>query len=160
MDWLSVVGSIASIAAALWAWYEAIRSRRFANDAEKIRSQIVSQRKTSELSELRPLVSNALEHIKPYSTTMASSLIGVDKADREKHAAHVQTLLNKIFELEEYFSAGFSRDFYDTTHASLQSFLSAETADDLKKFGMQLNRQIVDFSSVLRKLLNERRESV
>lgn len=159
MDWLSIVGSIASIIGAIWAWREAIRSSNSASKAEQIKIQMINQRKTSELSELKTLVSEALESIKRYSTTMTSSLIGADTTNKENEAAKVQSLLNKIVEFDEYFSNGFASDFFDKSHSSLQSFLSAETPADLKKFGMELHRQIVDFSSILRKTLTEKKET-
>lgn len=159
MDWLSIVGSIASIGGAIWAWREAVKSSNFASKAEQIKTQMINQRKTSELSELKPLVSEALECVKRYSTTMTSSLIGADTSNKENEAAKVQSLLNKIVEFSDYFTDGFATDFFDASHASLQSFLNASTPNDSKKFGMELHRQIVDFSSILRKALTDKKET-
>jgi len=159
MDWLSIVGSIASIGGALWAWKEAKNSSNSATKAEQIKSQIINQRKTSELSELKPLVTDAMESVKKYSTQMMSSFIGMDKTTKEVEAQKVQTLLNKIVEFGEYFPDGFADDFFNTAHSSLQSFLSATEPENEKKHGMDLHKQIVDFSSVLRKNLTDKKET-
>ena len=69
MDWLSIIGSVASIGGAIWAWREAVKSSKSASKAEKIKTQMINQRKTSELSELKPLVFSATECVKRYSTS-------------------------------------------------------------------------------------------
>ena len=159
MDWLSIIGSIASIGGAIWAWRAAIRSSKSASRAEQIKTQMINQRKTSELSELKPLVTDALGCIKRYSTTMVSSLVGADNKNREDEAAKIQSLLNRIVEFSEYFSENFANQFFETSHASLQSFLAAQTPEDSKKYGMELHRQMIDFSSVLRKQLTDKKET-
>lgn len=166
MDWLSiviafisVVGSIASIGGAIWAWKEAVKSSDSAARAEQIKTQMVNQRKTSELSELKPLVLDATNCVKRYSTTMVSSFVGVNVSSKEDEAAKIQTLLNKIVEFSDYFAEGFAKQFFETSHSSLQSFLGASTPEDTKKFGIDLHKQMVDFSSILRKQLTEKKES-
>ncbi|MGR3972474.1 hypothetical protein [Shewanella sp. 1180_01] len=159
MDWLSIIGSVASIGGAIWAWKEAVKSSKSATKAEQIKAQMINQRKTSELSELKPLVLDATDSVKRYSTTMVSSLIGADETTKETEAAKIQTLLNKIVEFSDYFPENFANQFFETSHSSLQSFLEANSPGDSKKHGMDLHKQMVDFSSVLRKNLTEKKES-
>ena len=159
MDWLSIIGSVASIGGAIWAWKEAVNSSQSATKAEQIKTQMVNQRKTSELSELKPLVLDATDSVKRYSTTMVSSLIGADETTKETEAAKIQTLLNKIVEFSDYFPENFANQFFETSHSSLQSFLAANSPQESKKHGMDLHKQMVDFSSVLRKNLTEKKES-
>lgn len=159
MDWLSIAGSIASIGGAIWAWREAVRSSNSATRAEQIKTQMINQRKTSELSELKPLVLEATNCVKRYSTQMVSSFVGANFLSKEDEAAKIQTLLNKIVEFSDYFSEDFANQFFETSHSSLQSFLGASTPEDTKKYGMDLHKQMVDFSSVLRKQLTEKKES-
>lgn len=161
MDWLSIAGSIASIGGAFWAWREAVRCSNAAASAEKIKTQLINQRKTSELSELNPLVSEAINCLNRYSTKMVSSLIGTNfpSSSKEDEAAKIQTLLNKIVEFSDYFPENLAKNFFETSHSSLQSFLEASTPEDTKKYGINLHKQMVDFSSVLRKQLTEKKES-
>lgn len=159
MDWLSIIGSVASIGGAIWAWKEAVKSSKSATKAEQIKAQMINQRKTSELSELKPLVLDATDSVKRYSTTMVSSLIGADETTKETEAAKIQTLLNKIVEFSDYFPENFANQFFETSHNSLQKFLEANSPGDSKKHGMDLHKQMVDFSSVLRKNLTEKKES-
>lgn len=159
MDWLSIVGSVASIGGAIWAWREAVKSSKSASKAEQIKTQMINQRKTSELSELKPLVFAATECVKRYSTTMVSRLAGSGDTTKEDEAEKIQTLLNKIIEFGDYFPDGFSEQFFEISHRSLQSFLAATSPEDSKKYGMDLHKQMVDFSSVLRKNLTEKKET-
>lgn len=159
MDWLSVGGSVASICGAIWAWKEAGKSSKSATKAEQIKTQMINQRKTSELSELKPLVLDATESVKKYSTTRVSSLIGADESSKEIEAAKIQTLLSKIIEFSDYFPENFANDFYETSHKSLQFFLAANSPKESKKHGMALHKQMVDFSSILRKNLTEKKET-
>lgn len=159
MDWLSIVGSVASIVGAIWAWKEAIKSSKSATKAEQIKTQMINQRKTSELSELKPLVIDAINSVNKYSTSMTSSLIGAGKTTKETEAEKIQKLLNKIGEFSDYFQDGFANQFFATSNRSLQSFLEANNPQDSKRHGMDLHKQMVDFSSILRKNLTEKKES-
>ena len=159
MDWLSAIGSIVSIGGAIWAWRESVKSAQSASQAEKIKDQMINQRKTSELSELKPLVTDALESVKRYSTTMVSNLIGANVSSKEVEAAKIQSLVNKIVEFNDYFPEGFAQDFFETSDGSLQSFLGSNTPKDSKKYGMELHKQMVDFSSILRKKLTDSKEA-
>lgn len=90
---------------------------------------------------------------------MVSSFVGSNFLSKEDEAAKIQTLLNKIVEFSDYFPKDFANQFFETSHSSLQSFLGASTPEDTKKYGMDLHKQMVDFSSVLRKQLTEKKES-
>ncbi|OIN06171.1 hypothetical protein BFS86_19360 [Shewanella algae] len=158
MDVLTVIGSIASIIGALWAWKQAVDASGSATKAEEIKSQIINQRKTSELSEIRPLLEQSLTAMRRYSTRMAASIIGDEPTSKEDEAEKVQACLNKIMEYSEYFQDDFASQFYETAHDSLQKFLNSTVPEEVKKHGMDLHKQMVDFSSVLRKQINEKRE--
>ena len=161
MDWLSIVGSIASIGGACWAWYEAKNSSRSASKAEQIKIQLINQRKTAELSELRPLVSSAIDSVKHYNTKMVSTIAGYGQQamSKESEAEKIQTLLNKVVEFSDYFQDGFAEQFYDDSNKSLQLFLSSNEACDTKNYGIDLHRQALNFSTILRKQLTEKREA-
>ncbi len=90
---------------------------------------------------------------------MVSSFAGANFLSKEDEAAKIQTLLNRIVEFSDYFPEDFANQFFETSHSSLQSFLGASTPEDTKKHGMDLHKQMVDFSSVLRKQLIEKKES-
>lgn len=161
MDWLSIAGSVASIGGAVWAWREAKRSSRSASKAEQIKTQLVNQRMTAELSEIKPLLSSALDAVKHYNTRSVSTLAGLgdQSTSKEAEAEKVQSLLNKVVEFSDYFPEGLGQQFYDDTDASLQEFLSSTQASDTKKFGCDLHRQLLNFSTVLRKNLTEKKEA-
>lgn len=86
MDVLTVIGSIASIIGALWAWKQAVDASGSATKAEEIKSQIINQRKTSELSEIKPLLEQSLTAMRRYSTRMAASIIGDEPTSKEDEA--------------------------------------------------------------------------
>lgn len=88
---------------------------------------------------------------------MVSNFVGANFSGKEDEAAKIQTLLNKIVEFSYYFPEGFENQFFDTTYSSLQSILGASTPDQTKNFGMDLDKQIVVFYSVLRKKLTEKK---
>ncbi|RZQ54926.1 hypothetical protein C1E23_01175 [Pseudoalteromonas phenolica] len=159
MDLFNIVGTFASIGSAIWAFVEARKSRDAASQAENVKTQIINQRKTAELSELNPLLTEAVNCCKHYTTSGSSSLIGVELNKKENEAAKIQSLLDKIIEYSEYFPNGFATEFYELTDESLQEFLNSESAEDIKKHGKQLHRQLINFSSILRKSITEMKES-
>lgn len=161
MDLLSIIGSIASIGGAFWAWYEAKKSSNSASKAEEIKTQLINQRKTAELSEIKPLLASAIESIKHYNTKTVTTLAGLGEQSisKEAEAEKVQSLLSKVVEFSDYFQDGFAQQFYDDSNKSLQEFLSSTEASDTKKYGSDLHRQIINFSTVLRKQLTEKKET-
>lgn len=161
MDWLSIVGSIASIGGALWAWNEAKKSSRSASEAQQIKTQLINQRKTAELSEIKPLLSSALDAVKHYNTKSVTTLAGLGEqsTSKELEAEKIQSLLNKVVEFSYYFVEGFGQQFYDDSNKSLQAFLSSTQAIDTKRYGCDLHRQLLTFSTVLRKNLTEKKEA-
>lgn len=158
---ITVVGTLASVASAIFAWRQAETARDSANKAEEIRTQLISHRKTSELSELKVALGKAQTAMTKYGPASAkSSLQGVNQA---RDASDVQDFLLSLKENRNLFQRNGinSADILCTRlYELIATFSSATTSSNKKEAGTELLEAINSFSPVVKQALDSRKEGV
>lgn len=86
-SWISVIGSIASIGGAIWAFIEANKASKSASKAEKVKGELVERRKLVEVSQVHAETSRILKTV---------STVGPSCNSRSSEALIVQTLLKRL----------------------------------------------------------------
>src|SRR5215203_3415156 len=98
---ITIMGTIASLGGAAISFGQAREARAAASEAARMRSQIVNQRKTSDLAGLKVHCERTIKIMEKYGPgASASSLKGVNRAS---DAAEVQTLILEANQLRDAF---------------------------------------------------------
>ena len=156
---LSVLGSIASIGAAIWAFVEAKRSRKAAQKAEQVRSEMIDRRKLVEVSQLLAETRRVMQSVSRAGPACTErKLKGVDCSEIARDVEQYSRLLG---EQEMHFFADFqnhARQLRAALMGDIKALADATTFEDKKAAGMRLYEKIDNFSPVVKELLDEKRE--
>ena len=99
---LSILGSIASIGAAIWAFVEARKSINAATKAEEFKNEIIYLRKTVEVSQVYSETKRVLNVVSKVGPSFNPSVFaGINCADIAKE---VEVFSSFILEQSEHFS--------------------------------------------------------
>jgi len=94
--WISVIGSIASIGGAIWAFVEARKSSRAATKAEKVRDEIISRRKLIEVSQVHAETARILKIVSTVGPACNPSLLrGVNCGSIAKDVEEYSRYINE-----------------------------------------------------------------
>lgn len=160
IDAISVIGSIASILGAIWAWKEAKKSKTSAELAQRIKDQLIGHRKTSELAELQALLSTAQKKFTKYGASNPKALAGIDHhADSESLLSFMHTLksYNEYFEGEH---ENVADKFYDDIEKTLQLFRTSSSINNITEHGNSILNKLANFSPILKREFTSKKESV
>src|SRR5690606_22624257 len=102
---LSVLGSIASIGAAIWAFVEAKKARRAADKAETVRGELIDRRKLVEVSQLLTETRRVMQSVSRVGPACTEKKIkGVDCAEI---AREVEEYCRSLGDMESHFVVDF-----------------------------------------------------
>ena len=156
---LSILGSLASIGAAIWAFVEAKRSAKAATRAEALRDEIVDRRRLVEVNhiytETKRILAVASE-VGP--ATNAKLLRGIDSA---KIAREVDEYARLLLDQSNHFSAGFgndARELCDRLRPDIEALAEASTPEEKKASGKGIYYSVSAFMPLAKKLADEQRE--
>jgi hypothetical protein len=157
MTLLTIIGALASIGCAAYALWQAIRSRKAANEAIAVRKQLIDYRKASELSQLQTVCKKAQRSMEKYGPGWTpSSLKGVSF---EKDGQDVQEFVLLLRENRTYFGNKAPNDadeFCDTLLQILDKL--SETSQKAREYGKQILLHLNIMNSNLKKKLDSKRE--
>ncbi|MGP9765451.1 hypothetical protein ACT3UM_06950 [Halomonas sp. AOP13-D3-9] len=149
---IGLVGSIFSIAGAIYAGYEAKQAKGYSNKSEEIKEELMSFRKTSELAELKPILIAARDAMDKYCTNSAESLAGVNKVEDAKL---IQKVINTLSEFGEHFKLETIATFNNNVDRELQEFVDADDLLVTKINGKNIHREISNLYGLLAGKLKE-----
>lgn len=163
MDMLSVLTIVGSIASLVGAWIsvqQARKSKTAAEEAKKVRAQLVDHRKTSDLAQMQIQCRKAQKSMEKYGPgSVPSSLKGVDPAH---DAREVQDFILYISEHRAYFgnkSPNKADEFCQVVTPLLDSFAQASTPDELRKNGKQIVIHLANMAAIIKRHLDARKET-
>ena len=167
MNWITIVGTLATVAGAVLSFWQAKISQNAAKasisaakDAKKVRAELIDHRKASELSQIQTTCRKAQKSMEKYGPgSSPSSLIGVSP---EKDAQDVQEFVLLLMENRVYFGNETSNDaddFCEKIYPLLDKFAQSQDAEP-RKHGRLILLLISEMTSVIKKLLDAKREDV
>ena len=160
MTIFSVIGTFASLGGAVVAIWQAAQSRSAADEADRIRSQLVGHRETSELTQVQGLCKKALKSMEKYGPgSVPSSLAGVSQGS---DAVNLQEFVFCLKEQREHFGLGQSNEadqFYDVIMPVLDAFAQATTPNELRKNGTLILSHLGSISATIKRLLDSKLET-
>ena len=159
MTVLTVVGTFASFYGAWIAYKQAGISKSAAQLANRIKTQLMNHRKTSELSELQVHIESTKRTFLKYGSAKPSSLTGIN------HSADAEVafeFIHKLKSLRDYFSASEGNaadDTFNEINVELGKFKAANSLIQISNIGESILNKVVMFSPILKKELTEQKET-
>lgn len=153
---LTVLGTVASIWGAVVSLKQSRAAQESATEAQRVRAQLVNQRRTSDLAALKVHCERAVRTMEKYGpAAAASSLKGVNP---ETDAADVQRLILEASGMREAFGQSQAETFVNKVTPLLQLFVSPGERAHLKPNGQAVLMETSNFLAVVRSTLDEKRE--
>lgn len=159
--WLSIIGSIASIASALWAWYEASKATKAASRAETVKNELIQRRKLVEVSHVHMETKRILKVVsKVGPSSNATQLRGVNCAAIASDVEEYSRFLN---EQSTHFSKQFAnsaKDLCTNLNGYIEALAEAKSPEEKKTAGKNIYYQINSFMPVVKELADDKKENV
>ncbi len=155
---LSIVGSVASIFGAIWAWVEAKKAARSADAAERVRQELVDRRKLVEVAQIHSEIKRVLGVVAKVGPTSTPQLVrGLNCADI---AREVETFAAMLLERGSHFSdlSDHAMVMRDDLRADIEGLAEAKTFEDKKRYGKSIYYKIESFTPVVKQLADAKKE--
>jgi hypothetical protein len=156
---LSIIGSIASIGAAIWAFIEARKSAEAATKAEALRDELVHRRKIVEVSQVHSETKRILSVVSKVGPSCNAKLLkGVNCAEIAKE---VESYSSFILEQSGHFTEFFenkAKELNEDLKEEIEGLSEATSFEDKKKYGKSTFYKIQNFMPAVKKLSDEKRE--
>lgn len=158
---LSIIGSLASIGGAFWAYAEAKKSKSSASKAEEFKNEIIYLRKTVEVSQVYAETKRVLAVVSKVGPSFNISVFaGINCADIAKE---IEVFSSFILEQSEHFSQNFNnnaKELNNDLKNDIENLSEASTFEDTKKYGKSIYYKIQNFIPIVKKLSDEKREQI
>lgn len=155
---ITVVGTVASLWGAVISLKQAKAAKESADEAGRVRGQLINQRKTSELSELKVHCERTIKCMEKYGPSAApASVRGVrSKPDADE----VQNLILEANKIKEAFLKGEVDVFVSKVTPLLERFVNPAESANVKLNGQAILMESSSFLSVVKVILDAKRENV
>ena len=160
-SWISIIGSIASIGGAIWAWFQAVEASNSANKAEKVKDEIINRREVIEISQVHKETTRILQIVSKVGPSCNSSTIrGINCSNIAADVSEYSRFLN---EYSSYFTDRFenkAKTLCVSLKKNIEELAEAKTFDDKKKAGKSIYYKIDEFVPIVKSISDESREAV
>lgn len=160
MDWWNVfnlTAGIASIFGGVFSLWQARKSRRAAELAQEIKTQLLNNKATSEVTELTSLHKKAQRSMEKFGPgAIPSRLTGITPTTETSDVQDFYALLKqyRIFFVKS--DDFFVDDYCNQLNTSLETFAQSTNEENLRKTGKDLYVLLVNISPVLKSLMDEK----
>lgn len=156
---ISVIGSIASIGGAIWAFFEAKKSTDAATKSELLHSELIHRREMIEVSIVHEETKRILGVVSKVGPSCNAQLIkGVNCADIAKE---VEVYARFILEQSEHFTDFFdnkARELCDDLTDDIEALSEATNFEQIKNCGKKIYYKIQNFMPAVKQLSDEKKE--
>jgi hypothetical protein len=157
----SYFAGVASIIGAILSIWQARKSKRSADRAQEIKEQIISNKETSELTELRDCLQQAKRSMEKFGPgAIPSNLAGISPLIRE-----VQDVQG-FYEILKLYRCLFGQTtpnkadiFSEDLRIALESYAQSENNQEILENGKNVYILLIGFSSEVKLLLDEKLET-
>lgn len=155
--WVSIIGSIASIGGAFWAFIEARKSSQSASKAEEIKNTIKERRKLIEINQIHNETTKILNKVSSIGPACDTKLLrGVNGASIAIEVGEYTRHLNEhISDLNEPLKTQIV-ELCENLRSDIETLSEAITAEEIKSIGKTIYYKIY---SILPSIKNESNQS-
>lgn len=157
--WIGVIGSVASIGSAVWAFLEARKARDAASEAERVRDEIVQRRRIIEASGVHretQRVLTVLSKVGPSSDPIRSK--GIRSSDLADEVRTYLLLLNEhLGEFSSELKSGVLL-LVETTKVEIQALAEAKSFEAKRTAATSIYYKIQGLMPQIKSLADEKKE--
>jgi hypothetical protein len=159
--WISIIGSIASIGGAAWAWYQAVEAAKSASKAEKVKGEMIERRKIVEVSQVHRETTRILQVVSKVGPSCNSSTLrGVNCSHIATEVSEYSRFLNEHSSHFTEFFENKAKELCAAIKEDIERLAEAKTFDDKKNAGKSIYYKIDEFVPIVKSLSDEKREAV
>lgn len=159
--WISVIGSIASIGAAIWAWVEARKSFQSATQAESVKNEIINRRKIVEVSQVYAETSRILTTVSKVGPSCNSGMLrGINCASIAKEVEEYSRYINEQSSHFTEFFDNKAKELCSSLNSDIEALSEAKSFEDKKTAGKSIYYKINNFMPTVKSLSDEKKENV
>lgn len=158
-SWLSILGSIASIGGAVYSYRQAVQSRNYATEAQKMRDELVNRRKLVEVSQVHTETNRILKVVSRVGPTCtATSITGVNVGGIAQEVEEYSRFLNaQSAHFNELFSNRAS-ELCSSLNDDIETLSEAAEFEEIKAAGKRIYYKINEFMPVVKSLTDDKKE--
>jgi len=158
-SWLSVLGAIASIGGAIWAYVQARRARTFAEQAKAVRDELVERRKVIEISQVYIETTRILRCVSNVGPTCTPTSIKTVKCHEiAKEVEEYTRLLNEQSTHFTHMLDNQAQKLCEDLKPDIEALAEAKEFDSKKSAGKSIYYKIDDFMPLVKTLMDEKKE--
>lgn len=158
--WISVLGSIASIGAAIWAWIEANKASKSATKAETVKNEIVDRRKLIEVSQVHAETSRILKTVSKVGPSCNSTTLrGVSCAGIAREVEEYSRFINEQSSHFTEFFDNKAKELCAVLKGDIEALSEAKSFEDKKAAGKSIYYKIDAFMPTVKSLSDEKKEN-
>lgn len=158
---VSVVGSIASIGGAIWAFVEADKAAKSVTKAESVRDEIINRRELIEVSKVHSETTRILKVASRVGPS--SDLRRLTGFNAPEIASEIEEYVRFLSEHSSHFSELFentARDLCDSLRDDISVLADARDPQSIKDIGKVIYNKIHGFLPTVKMISDLKRESV
>lgn len=160
-SWLSIIGSVASIGGAAWAFYQAKEAEGFAKKAESIKNEIVQHRVIVEVSQVYQESSRILKVISQVGPTCTKkSVRGLDVTSIAKSIEEYARFINEHSGHFNEKLRNAATELCCNLRTCIEELAEAEGFDSQKEAGKKIYYLIDAFMPIVKQVADDKREHV
>ena len=156
---LSVLGSLASIGGAIWAFVQAGKSKQYATEAQLMRDEIIARRHMVEMSDIHAETKRILRTVSKVGPTCNETFIrGIRCTDIAREVEEFSRLIN---EQSSHFNEMFknrARELCDELRTDIEALSEAKDFEQKKCAGKRIYYKISEFLPFVKTLTDEKKE--
>ncbi|MBI1299922.1 hypothetical protein GC175_33780 [bacterium] len=157
---VTIVGTIASFAGAVFSWFQAKASQTAAKEAQNAKRQLIEHRVLTDIAQIQSSCRKAQKSMEKYGPgSTPESLSGVSP---ENDAKDVQEFVLLIREHRTFFeeeSTNQADAFSDSIWPLIDSFATAGDPTLMRRYGSQIVVALSNMASIIKTQVDTRRES-
>lgn len=158
---ISIVGSIASIGGAIWAFVEAKKSASSATKAATVRDELIERRKIVEVSQIHAETNRILKIVSTVGPSCNPSLLrGVNCGAIAKDVEEYSRYINEHSSHFTSFFENKAKELCSQLLPDIETLAEAKSFEDKKLAGKSIYYKINSFMPFVKELADEKKESV
>lgn len=158
---ISIIGSIASIGGAIWAFVEARKAASSASKAEAVRDEIIERRKIVEVSQVHAETSRILKVVSKVGPSCNQSLLrGVNCSSIAKDVEEYSRYINEHSSHFTDFFENKAKELCELLNPDIENLSEAKSFDDKKSAGKSIYYKINNFMPFVKELADDKKEQV
>lgn len=156
---LSIIGAIASIASAIWAFYKAKQASKSASKAEMVRDEIIQRRKMVEVTQVYAETKRILKVVSKVGPSCNLNLLrGVNCADIAKEVEEYSRSINEQISHFTSFFDNQAKKLCDNLKNDIEALAEAKSFEQKKSAGKSIYYKIYNFIPTVKQLSDEKKE--